>query len=320
MPERTERKESLTNTKGGFESRSLAKLNERARKGLLALLLLLPVGAGAGGVVTNCTEAALRAAMAGGRTVTFACDGTITLASTIAISLDTVLDASGRQVTISGWLQMFYVSTNVNFTLINLTLAGGHCDTTGAAIYNHGGTVNLINVALAGNTAEGTMGVQGGAIRNELGTLNLQNCSFTGNSVMGEMAVGYEPSPALGGAIYNNGTMRASACTFSNSLAMNYTPPNSGWGYSGGPAARHYRSWQTGAPGVIPSLDLHMVPAITLTGSIGNSVRVDCINRFGPIDAWVTLATVTLTNTSQLYFDVTAPGQPERLYRPVQVR
>jgi hypothetical protein len=52
-----------------------------------------------------------------------------------------------------------------------------------------------------------------------------------------------------------------------------------------------------------------------LTGSIGRSVRVDYINRFGPIDAWVTLATVTLTNTSQLYFDVSDPGQPERLYR-----
>jgi hypothetical protein len=28
---------------------------------------------------------------------------------------------------------------------------------------------------------------------------------------------------------------------------------------------------------------------------------------------------VTLTNTSQLYFDVSAPGQPPRLYRLVQV-
>ena len=51
------------------------------------------------------------------------------------------------------------------------------------------------------------------------------------------------------------------------------------------------------------------VPAITLTGSIGGSVRVDAINQFGPTDAWVTLDTVTLTNTSQLYFDV-SQGQP----------
>ena len=83
------------------------------------------------------------------------------------------------------------------------------------------------------------------------------------------------------------------------------------------PPQRFYRAWQTGPPGVLPSLDLHLVPAITLTGNIGGSVRVDYINRFGPIDAWVTLDTVTLTNTSQLYFDVSAPGQPQRLYRLV---
>ena len=83
------------------------------------------------------------------------------------------------------------------------------------------------------------------------------------------------------------------------------------------PPQRYYRAWQTGTPSVMPSLDLHMVPAITLTGSVGGSVRLDYINQFGPIDAWVTLATVTLTNTSQLYFDVSALGQPQRLYRIV---
>ena len=72
------------------------------------------------------------------------------------------------------------------------------------------------------------------------------------------------------------------------------------------PPQRFYRAWQTGAPGVVPPLDLHIVPAITLTGNIGASVRLDYINQFGPIDAWFTLDTVTLTNTSQLYFDVSA--------------
>jgi hypothetical protein len=83
------------------------------------------------------------------------------------------------------------------------------------------------------------------------------------------------------------------------------------------PPQRFYRAWQTGTPNVIPSLDLHLVPAITLTGTIGHSVRLDYINRFGPTDAWVTLATVPLTNTSQLYFDTSAHGQPPRLYRLV---
>src|ERR1019366_7060237 len=84
------------------------------------------------------------------------------------------------------------------------------------------------------------------------------------------------------------------------------------------PPQRFYRAWQTGTPSVIPSLSLPgLVPAITLTGNIGGSVRLDYINQFGPIDAWVTLATVTLTNTSQLYFDTSSISQPARLWRIV---
>jgi len=86
------------------------------------------------------------------------------------------------------------------------------------------------------------------------------------------------------------------------------------------PPLRFYRIWQTGTPSVVPSLTLPaMIPAITLTGNIGDKLRVDYINQFGPTDAWVTLDTVTLTNTSQLYFDVSAPGQPVRLWRIVPV-
>jgi uncharacterized repeat protein (TIGR03803 family) len=84
------------------------------------------------------------------------------------------------------------------------------------------------------------------------------------------------------------------------------------------PSQRFYRAWQAGTPTVAPSLSLPgMVPAITLTGSIGNSLRLDCINQIGPTDTWETLDTVTLTNTSQLYFDTSAVGQPARLYRIV---
>jgi hypothetical protein len=85
------------------------------------------------------------------------------------------------------------------------------------------------------------------------------------------------------------------------------------------PPQRFYRAWQTNGPSVIPTLRLYMVQAITLTGTIGHSVRLDYINQFGPTDAWVTLDTVTLTNTSQLYFDASSIGQPARLWRIVRV-
>ena len=79
--------------------------------------------------------------------------------------------------------------------------------------------------------------------------------------------------------------------------------------------SRFYRAWQTNGLSQPPLLSMQLIPAITLTGAIGNSVRLDYINQIGPTDAWVTLATVMLTNTSQLYFDTSAPGQPPRLYR-----
>ncbi|SPE57199.1 hypothetical protein SBV1_2690003 [Verrucomicrobia bacterium] len=86
------------------------------------------------------------------------------------------------------------------------------------------------------------------------------------------------------------------------------------------PPQRFYRAWQSGTPGVVPSLSVAgLVPAITLTGNVGDSLRLDYINQFGPTDAWATLTTVTLTNTSQLYFDTSSLGQPARLWRIVPV-
>jgi hypothetical protein len=86
------------------------------------------------------------------------------------------------------------------------------------------------------------------------------------------------------------------------------------------PPQRFYCAWQSGTPVVVPSLQLpSFVLAITLTGDVGNKLRLDYINAIGPIDAWITLDTITLSNTAQLYFDVSAPGQPVRLYRIVPV-
>lgn len=79
------------------------------------------------------------------------------------------------------------------------------------------------------------------------------------------------------------------------------------------PQERFYRAWVTTGPQ--PALGANMANEITLTGTVGSSVRVDYINAIGPIDAWVTLDTVLLTNSSHTYFDVTAFHQPTRLYR-----
>jgi hypothetical protein len=82
-------------------------------------------------------------------------------------------------------------------------------------------------------------------------------------------------------------------------------------------APRYYRGRQTGVSNMIPALDIHMIPALTLTSTGGATVRVEGINQVGPTDAWFPLATVTLSNTSQLWFDTSVIGQPKRLYRLV---
>ena len=184
------RKQSSMNTKREHENRSWMKLNKLGVRGAVALLLLLPVAAWADGVVTNCTEAALRAAMAGGGVVAFACDGTITLASTITNDFDLTLDGSGRGVTISGGgaVRVFYVSTNIGLTLINLTIANGL----------------------------GTNG--GGGVYNASGTLSATNCTFLGNGASPSLYP-FTGEPGFGGAIYNAGVFNASGCTFSQNWA-----------------------------------------------------------------------------------------------------
>ena len=56
----------------------------------------------AAGVLANCDQASLIAAIGTGGTVTFACNGTITLTAPIEITGDSVIDGLNHKVTISG--------------------------------------------------------------------------------------------------------------------------------------------------------------------------------------------------------------------------
>lgn len=84
--------------------------------------------------------------------------------------------------------------------------------------------------------------------------------------------------------------------------------------------SRFYYAWHTNTLSPPPRLDLHFIPAIALTGAVGASLRIDCINQFGPVDAWVALDTVSLSNSPQLYFDRDSIGQPPRLWRIVPLQ
>lgn len=214
----------------------------------VGLLVLKPVPAWAGGVVTTATEAALRSAMAGGGTVTFACDGTITLASTLTNSLDTVLDASGHQITLSGGdaVRVFYVPANITLSLNNLTIAQGRSTNNGAGILNAFGTVYASNTVFFGNNALGAAvpsgpgygpgnSVAGGAVAN-FGWMDLVNCTFAGNSAVGSAGnggnwgtVGSPGGTGAGGSIWNSGALTAIGCTLYSNVAAG------GKGGDGGP-------------------------------------------------------------------------------------
>ena len=83
------------------------------------------------------------------------------------------------------------------------------------------------------------------------------------------------------------------------------------------PAERFYRAWRPVTFGSAPALSLAFAPALTISGTIGSAVRLDYINQFGPTNAWAPLSTITLTNSSQVYVDTSAIGQPPRLWRLV---
>ena len=200
-----------------------------------AILLELQSARGSG-IVIDCTETALRAAMGGGGVVTFACEGTITLTNTITITNDTALEAGGRQVTVSGngAVRLFFVYTNVQLSIDHLIIANGFAS-NGAALLNAGGTVKVTNSTFCGNYVLGSPpspysnvegeSVAGGAVANQ-GVLHLSNCTFSNNTAAGGpggTAYGGLTGPAggrgAGGAIWNSGLLLASGCTFSSNSA-----------------------------------------------------------------------------------------------------
>ncbi len=225
---------------------------------ILAILVLLAVAvpaspAQAGGVVTVCDEAHLRAALAGGGTVTFTCSGTITLTAEIVIAADTRIDGSGQEVTISGnnAVRVFRVNSGVEFNLDSLTIANGYigsgsgggiassasimtirnCNFSGndhGSIYSEQGTLTIDSSTFSNNR---TTGGYAGAIYNNAGTASVSNSTFSGNSatwvggaihnaLSSTMTVSNSTfsgdSANYGGGINNNGILTVSNCTFSN--------------------------------------------------------------------------------------------------------
>lgn len=67
---------------------------------------------------------------------------------------------------------------------------------------------------------------------------------------------------------------------------------------------------------VLALLGIDMVPAINLIGDVGRDYQLEFANMVGP-SSWEVLTTLTITNRPQKYVDLTAIGQPKRVYRLV---
>lgn len=228
----------------------------------------------AAGTVTVCTEASLRTALTGGGTVKFACDGTITLTSPIVMSLDTVLDATGHSIVLSGHqtVRVLLVNTGVKAVLNHLTVANGFVETVtpdfdtpevkgGAGLHNSG-DVTLNNCVFADNTAGGRIGDPsymgnpgtpggtgtGGAVYNDGGHVLAIRTSFNNNLAVGGAQggmvgpgpdIGQDGLNAFGGGLYNaNGSVDLRSCTFRQNDAHGTDGGSSEGSFDGGGAGR----------------------------------------------------------------------------------
>lgn len=182
----------------------------------LLLVTLWPCGALAGGPVTDCANfgpgvGTLEAALAGGGTVTFSCDGTIVVPSTapagFTISTDTVLDATGRLVTLDGAdsNRIVVVDAGSSLELVGLVLTDGLAFSDPNFPSSAGGCIqNFGNLTVRSSVITGCFGVPGGAISNEPNaSLAVVNASFLQNG-----------SQLGGSGIRNAGDATVSASTF----------------------------------------------------------------------------------------------------------
>lgn len=247
--------------------------------------------------ITSCTYPALQAALTQSRSLKFACDGTIIVVPELVISQDTVLDATGHNVTLSGnqTNRVLTVSAGVELQLINMRIADGKVTglATGGGIYNNGGKVTLTQCTIENNFAEGGAGGiyssgeltvtssrilanitpwnrSAGGISNNGGILTFINSTSSGNSA------------GSGGGLSSSGMM-----TVVNSTVSGNSGPlgGDGVGNSGTATITHSTIWgnmASGNPAPYYGGGINNIGTLTLSHSIvaNNSpnARGDCYN------------------------------------------
>jgi alpha-tubulin suppressor-like RCC1 family protein len=185
----------------------------------------------------------LRAMLRLGGEVRLDFDGKMILASPLVVARDTVLEAYGRQVVLSGGQtsRVFQVEEDVTLCLHNLSVHDGRTN-SGAGVYAPLGNLVCSNVNFVSNHAwgkDGEDGILGGAYATSGepgfggavfcgGSMILVECQFTENSAVGGTG-GVDPSyyafsgsgaNAQGGALYALGDVAITNCSFQGNYAQ----------------------------------------------------------------------------------------------------
>ena len=177
----------------------------------------------AAGVVSGCTEAALRVALASGGSITFTGDCSITLSQQIPIFRPTVIDAQGHNVVISGGSSVSLFDVTTNLTLRGLSLLNGKSTTSGAALHIAPGALVIAeNCIFGGNSVVATNGLSGTA-----GGTNSAATGLDGTDGMNGPA-------AFGGCIYNSGDLALTRCILTNNSVVAGNGGSGGAGGNGG--------------------------------------------------------------------------------------
>ncbi|MEW6156636.1 MAG: LamG domain-containing protein [Verrucomicrobiota bacterium] len=163
------------------------------------------------GTVALPTEQNLLANLSDGGLVRVTCDGDIVLGRPLKIERDTILDASGRKVTLNGngKVRVVHVLPGVKLTLKNLTIANGFSE-HGAGLWNEG-IIELIACRFLSNRVAGLPGMNGtNGVDGLPGDLRWPNLGTQGTPG----GPGTPGENGKGGAIANHGTLAATDCTF----------------------------------------------------------------------------------------------------------
>ena len=189
--------------------------------------------------VAVCSEDALIQALdSGDSLVTFSEDCDITLTAPISLYSDLTIDAQGHNVIIrgAGQFQIFDLEPDapVSITLIGLTLSGGLGTQGGALFIGTNVTMLLTNCTLEGNNVLGTTGGDG------------VGGSSDPNGNGGDGTSGTSGTFAMGGAIYNLGTLSLLNCSLMTNSASG---GNGGNGGNGGDGATGFSTYHGGNGG-----------------------------------------------------------------------